>query len=960
MPDSNNSVFDPGLAGRDSWRLKKVRSMNKPLEPSYQRTGGISGILPSGPSQEGETLQVRYDEPEQQLVDFYSRFGVWWSPDSPYFGIDRGAMASQREGKKCFMAPLARLGVLDIDTDERLFVDPENLAELRTSGYPWGLVQEGEAGSLRLRVTIAYAALDVIAVKVEVLNLQQSQRHLRLCLQARAIPEDRSRTVVFHAEAGEVITAQTSAPTSQFRIRPEPHIDIVTGWRMDFGITRRHAEGGGFSLEGDAFSLAPEERRAFSLYVSAASSDSDSADWLIPLVRQRLAAKVLPPDDAITSARRRWEEIFGSLPADKLDAKTRSLVHRAMMILVRNTIRPQPEQGYGQLMGPFRGTFPCRSSYEGFWVWDSAFQALGFAEWDLELAKDNIRLMLHNQDHEGGLPMLHPDAKVTGANPPLFSWVVMAIYEKERPVDAERAKAFLNEVYEKLVKWNRWWFRRRDKNGNGLAEWGDNLESGWDDSPRWDNADGQAGWDNDFGSTLYEAVDLNAYLIKDLRCLARMAEALNRVDENERWINEANELAHLVVDVLYDPQDNLFYDTHYATGERHKLLTPASLLPLWAGVPLPEDRVRAMIEAYLLAAEHFFGDYPFPTVSYKDPAHDASGQSGYWRGPIWLNIAYFMIEVLACHGYTEEAQRASRKILEMVRRAGIHENYDARTGERGVNSENDFSWSAAMTIATAMRQLPQASPPSRHRLSLAWSLHLGVHVRDRKIYGRGKEAWIHLANRAAQSLSGMLHFRLPKGWAALIHDPSAGPEEGWTTPMGLAFQLEPGATEERPIRFVLPDQLEESAYGIDIEAVTARGTSVRLARTVLRLENPSMAPLPWLTEETAIHFRDVFHAGAPFRFVHDGREIGQAAPGLVGLLNSRVQFLARQALAKHAAERDFIKHAYHLVKDVPGLAPLCAELESFLDPSMSWQAADEEARELLETLVQQTRDMTGG
>ncbi len=268
--------------------------MDNSTERRYRRTGCASAIPPSGPSQEGETLQVRYDEPEQQLVDFYSRFGVWWSPDSSYFGIDRGAMASQREGKKCFMAPRARLAALDSNTGERRFVDPENLAELRTTGYPWGLVEEGEAGPLRLRVTVAYAALDVIAVKVEVQNLQQSPRHLRLCLQARAVPEDRCRSVVFHAEAGEVITAQTSAPTSQFRIRPEPHIDIVTGWRMDFGITRRHAEGGGFSLEGDEFSLAPGETRAFSLYMSVASSDSDSADYQDKDERSRTALRAIP------------------------------------------------------------------------------------------------------------------------------------------------------------------------------------------------------------------------------------------------------------------------------------------------------------------------------------------------------------------------------------------------------------------------------------------------------------------------------------------------------------------------------------------------------------------------------------------------------------------------------------------------------------------------------------------
>jgi hypothetical protein len=612
-------------------------------------------------------------------------------------------------------------------------------------------------------------------------------------------------------------------------------------------------------------------------------------------------------------------------------------------------------------MGPFRGTFPCRSSYEGFWLWDSAFQALGFAQWDLELAKDNIRLMLHNQDHDGGLPMLHPDAKVSGANPPLFSWVVMEIYERERHSDPEKARAFLSEVYEKLAKWNRWWFRHRDKNGNGLAEWGDNLESGWDDSPRWDNADGQAGWDNDFGSTLHEAVDLNAYLIKDLRCLAQMAEVVDRVHDKDRWLKEAGELAQRVLDVLYDPHDNFFYDTNYVTGERQRLLTPASFLPLWAGVPLSEDRVRAMIETYLLAPEHFFGDCPFPTVSYRETTHDASGHTGYWRGPIWLNIAYFMIEVLARHGYAEEAQEASRKILEMVRRAGIHENYNARTGERGVDSEAEFSWSAAMTLAIALRKTPDVLPHGRQRFPLAWSLHLSARVRDRRIYGRSKEAWIRLMNRTAQALSGMATFQLPKGWATLVHDPLANMEEGWAvTPTGLPFRLGPGAAEEWPVRFLLPETLEEPAFEIAIEAVTARGRSTRLARTILRLENPSVAPLPWLTQETAIAIREVLHAGAPFQFMRDGQVIGQSAPGVVGLLNSRLEFLGRQCLARHTGERDFIKHARDLVKDISGTVLLRAELESFLDPDISWQAADEEARELLETLVQQTRDLIGG
>jgi hypothetical protein len=326
------------------------------------------------------------------------------------------------------------------------FVEPGCLASPRIVGHAWGLVQDGEAGAVRLRVTVAYAALDVFAVRVEVRNGDRCPRRLRPCLRARTTPEDWNRSVVFHPEAGEVIAEQTSAPTSRFRIRPEPHIDIMTGWRVDFGIARRHAKGGGFALEGDAFPLALDEARVFSLYVSSASGEGDSASWLVPLVRGRLAAQAAPADEAIGAARRRWQEVLGALPVDDLDEGTRRVVHGAMMVLLRNTIRPQPEQGYGRLMGPFRGTFPCRGSYEGFWAWDSAFQALGLAEWDPALARDNIRLLLHNQDPDGELLMLHPDAAVSSANPPLLSWVAMELYDKERAADPGGARAFLEEV----------------------------------------------------------------------------------------------------------------------------------------------------------------------------------------------------------------------------------------------------------------------------------------------------------------------------------------------------------------------------------------------------------------------------------------------------------------------------------------------------------------------------------
>jgi len=914
-----------------------------------------------------KTFALAYDGPQRQLVDFGSRFGVWWDRDSSYFGIDHGAVASQREGKH-FMAPVARLGLLDGDSGEVWFIDAP--AQRRAAGHPWGVVQEGEAGHLRLRVTVTYAALDVVAVKIEVQNTGTNPRALGISLQAQTVPEDWNRSVVVHAAAGEVITTQTSAPTSRFQIRPEPHIDIVTGWRVDFEITRRSVEGGGFCAKSECFSLLPEENRTLSLFVSAASGDSGTADRLTRLVRNRLGAETRPPDEVIRAAQQRWADTFRAIRADEFATGMLGadacggiipLVRHGMMILLRNTVRAQPEQGYGAVLGTLRGTFPCRFSYEGFWIWDSAFQALGFAEWDLGLAKDNIRVMLRNQRGDGGLPMLHPDAAVSSAQPPLLTWAAMEIYAKERPENPDGARGFVTEVYPKLALWNRWWFSHRDKNGNGLAEWGNNLESGWDDSPRWDNVDGSAGWDNDYGSALYEAVDLNAYLILDLRSLGQMAAVLGLPEEARGWDEAASALARRVVEVLYDPKSNLFFDTNYVTGEHRKVLTPASFLPLWAGVPLPEARAHDMIKLYLLSGEHFFGTFPFPSVCCQEATHDAGGRSGYWRGPIWLNIAYFMIQTLAWHGFKDEARQSARKILEMVARAGIHENYNSQTGEPGDNSRMDFSWSAALAVAIALGDLTHTRPRPSEVTAIAPRVHISVRVRDRRIYGRAKGGWLHLANRTDEEVSGRLLIDLAQGWGMQIRARSTSAEElEIDASTGFAFRLGPGARQEWPVRFLVPDTLEDRDYRIGLAAVANAEGSVGLGSAVLCLAGPPMAPLPWLTEETAASLMPVLFRGDPFYFTHDGREIGRSAPGLLGMLNGRQFFLDRQSLAKHVARRDFIKHSLHLLKDLTCAESLRRELETLLDPGLSPRTADDQAQELLETVVQQTRDLIGG
>jgi putative isomerase len=87
---------------------------------------------------------------------------------------------------------------------------------------------------------------------------------------------------------------------------------------------------------------------------------------------------------------------------------------------------------------------------------------------------------------------------------------------------------------------------------------------------------------------------------------------------------------------------------------------------------------------------------PFPTLTADHP--DFKPNHGYWRGPVWLDQAYFAIEGLRNYGYDDEALQFSKNLfdrLEGLKNADdpIRENYHPHIGE-GMESKH-FSWSAA-------------------------------------------------------------------------------------------------------------------------------------------------------------------------------------------------------------------------------------------------------------------------
>ena len=105
----------------------------------------------------------------------------------------------------------------------------------------------------------------------------------------------------------------------------------------------------------------------------------------------------------------------------------------------------------------------------------------------------------------------------------------------------------------------------------------------------------------------------------------------------------------------------------------------------------------------MLDSTKFYTKVPFQTMSADHPKFNPL--NGYWRGPNWLDQAYFGIKGLRNYGYNTEADKATVKLLEgaeglLIKGYSIRENYHPLTG-KGLNAEN-FSWSAAHIIMLLM------------------------------------------------------------------------------------------------------------------------------------------------------------------------------------------------------------------------------------------------------------------
>lgn len=336
------------------------------------------------------------------------------------------------------------------------------------------------------------------------------------------------------------------------------------------------------------------------------------------------------------------------------------------------------------LWGNYRMISPTLGHFLGIWNWDSAFIAIGMIKYDIEIAKEQILGFLKFQCDNGMLPdAIFESGEIADvcSKPPVMAYASVKVYEACKDME------FITAVYPKLSREVEFWENERQYNGmfhydadksktsdeeQYLTSVG--YETGWDNSPRWDNSP-QNMW----------AIDLNCYMVMAYRAMAKMAD--EQGIESKSWTDKANTLAEKINSMLWNENVRSYTDCKFVTNEHSDVLTPASFMPLFAKIAT-EEQARAMSD---IAKEHFMPG--MPTVAYTNSEYDDKYEHAYWRGPCWLNVAYFAAKGLKNCGFDEIADKIKETILTWVFEDGesIHENYNATTGE-GLCSDH-FSWS---------------------------------------------------------------------------------------------------------------------------------------------------------------------------------------------------------------------------------------------------------------------------
>lgn len=409
-------------------------------------------------------------------------------------------------------------------------------------------------------------------------------------------------------------------------------------------------------------------------------------------------------------------------------------------------------------------TIPCKGLYPFQWKWDAGFIAIGYAHYDIEKAKTEINSLLSSQWLNGFIPhiVFHQESDTyfpgpdfhqaelnplsnknypsTGmTQPPVVGFTLEKIYHIAN--DKKDILDFIKDNIDKVYNSHNYFYSCRDPKNEGLVYIYHNWESGTDNSPVWDDIwltmnppeykverkdikivdPSERPTNREYDHYLHiidiakehnyddkKIAELSPFLVQDplfntllIKSNQSLINLYQIIGGNEDKIKQLKEWQTKSINSFNDKLYNadlgayVYYDLR---NEKYiNQISSSSFAPLYAGIPSKEQ--AANIVATM--SDKFGGENRYLCASF-DPESDRFNPKKYWRGPVWINMNWFLYYGLLDYGYDELANKIKSDSLELISKAGFYEyfnpNKEVYEYENGGYGGSDFSWTAALYL----------------------------------------------------------------------------------------------------------------------------------------------------------------------------------------------------------------------------------------------------------------------
>jgi hypothetical protein len=361
---------------------------------------------------------------------------------------------------------------------------------------------------------------------------------------------------------------------------------------------------------------------------------------------------------------------------------------------------------------------PNPTTYPHQWLWDSAFHSVAWARLGDHRGVEELSSLVGGQLDCGMVPHMR-----YGATPP-STWLgplTSASSITQPPMFGHAIAELLRSGFEvssddliRATRALRWLLDTR-RDSSGLIFIVHPWEAGNDHAPRWDGwgapgttpdtYDQQARslWNKDLMRDVIIASDGAATgSVRFVVCPAAFnayvafnARELGTLTADQALLADADELAGLIDELLWDEETNLWADRPVVGGDgrTHSIPISDGAMPLL----VTDDSEHAQRALGTLIDPHMFGGTPFgPTnVAQDQPGYDPTA---YWRGAAWPNMSYLLWLAARRWDSTEIADEIGRNTIAGAEASGWAEYWNPHTGE-GLGAAPQ-SWTAlAATMA---------------------------------------------------------------------------------------------------------------------------------------------------------------------------------------------------------------------------------------------------------------------